>query len=241
MKNKSISHNKPISFHNHPNVKDLSGKRFGRIAVIKRAGSKKRPCGPLALWLCRCDCGQSKIISGSRLQLGTRSCGCLRREVTSQRFSTHGKSKTLTYKTWSAMIDRCCNPNASIFKYYGAIGIMVCDRWRKFEAFLQDIGERPSLSHSIDRFPNGKGNYEPGNCRWATRKDQSRNQRTNHFLTFNGKTQCLTDWALEMGMQRRTLGKRLDYGMSVEEALTRPIDIRRRRKAQKQPELDITP
>lgn len=119
------------------------------------------------------------------------------------------------------MIQRCNNSNYSQFKDYGGRGIEVCDRWKNsFKAFLDDMGE-PGIGMSLDRIDNS-GNYEPGNCRWATRKQQRRNSRSNRYLTWNGKTQCLTDWAAECGVSKNCLIWRLKSGWSLELTLTTP-------------------
>lgn len=167
-----------------PRLIDLSGKRFGRLQVIRRAGTHE--CG-LPTWLCRCDCGSEKEILGQNLRLGeSNSCGCLQRELmgerSSARFAEHGEStatkKTPEYVSWSAMLSRCNNPNATGYERYGGVGITVCQRWREsYQHFLADMGRRPSKQHSLDRFPNNAGNYEPDNCRWATKSEQSSNQR----------------------------------------------------------------
>jgi hypothetical protein len=131
------------------------------------------------------------------------------------------------------MIDRCRNPNSPEYGLYGGRGISVCERWYSFEKFLEDMGERPTNT-SIDRFPDKNGNYEKSNCRWATTKQQNRNKRNNHLISFNGETHCLTDWAKILGVSLTTLSGRLATGWSVEKALTtrvgryvrhpRPID-----------------
>ena len=137
----------------------------------------------------------------------------------------HGHSKhgheSLTYKTWSAVIQRCTNPNASHYEYYGGRGITVCERWKIFINFLEDMGERPAGS-TIDRI-NTNGNYEPSNCRWATKSQQERNMRNSRLLTAFGKTMALADWADTIGMNRTSLHARLRRGFSVERALTQKV------------------
>jgi hypothetical protein len=122
------------------------------------------------------------------------------------------------YIIWAALKQRCINPKDKKFKSYGAKGISVCKRWRdSFHAFIADMGDRPSKEHSIDRFPNNDGNYEPGNCRWATRKEQARNKRNNVLVDYQGKRQCLMAWSDETGIHHATLTARLKRGLKGEQ------------------------
>lgn len=120
------------------------------------------------------------------------------------------------------MVDRCENPQNKAFSHYGGRGIAVCARWRSFKDFLTDAGSRPSPKHSIDRIDNDRG-YEPGNVRWATQKEQTRNTRANKLLTFNGETLCMSEWAERTGIGSPTIRTRLVLGWSVADALTRPV------------------
>lgn len=165
----------------HPSTRviDLSGRRFGRLIVVRRDGASK---AGKALWLCRCDCGGEKTtLSASLLRGRTTSCGCLQVAEVRARLTIHGqaskRSRTVLYKTWAGMKRRCTNPNATGYENYGGRGIRVCDEWmHSFEAFAEHLGERPGPGYSIDRI-NNDGNYEPGNVRWATRAEQNRNKR----------------------------------------------------------------
>jgi hypothetical protein len=155
----------------------MIGRRFGRVVVLSGPMLRKDN----AVWRTRCDCGAEFDAYGSNLRRGkTKSCGCLQKELLSDR-RTHGdsiKGRWATeYRIYAGMLQRCENTNTLAFKWYGARGIKVCDRWREsYENFLEDMGRRPTLAHSIDRI-NNDGNYEPGNCRWATIKQQAQNRR----------------------------------------------------------------
>lgn len=158
---------------------DITGQRFARLTAIERGPNT----GENVQWWCQCDCGNRTLVRASYLRTGhTRSCGCLRREAGERQGPdniVHGhranSSRSPTYHTWLNMIARCDNPSAISYRYYGARGITVCERWRNFENFLADMGERPP-GKTIDRKDNDKG-YEPGNCRWATPAEQVANRR----------------------------------------------------------------
>ena len=150
-------------------LKCLSGERFGRLLVDTHVG--KTQTGD-SLWRCLCNCGQLAIARRSTLVNGfTKSCGCLRREVARASLTTHGKTGTFEHRVWKGMRKRCLNPNSIVWPYYGGRGISICAHWSSFENFLTDMGASPSKHHSIDRI-NNDGNYEPSNCRWATKKER---------------------------------------------------------------------
>lgn len=138
------------------------------------------------------------------------------------------RNRSLTYRTWDIMIQRCTNPKCTTYHKYGGRGITVCDRWRSFANFLADMGERPTKTHTIDRFPNQSGNYEPGNCRWATKQQQSRNLKSNKMLTHEGETLCLAEWCARKGLGHVTIIWRLGKGWSVAEALDTPAGSKRK-------------
>jgi hypothetical protein len=157
-------------------LSDYTGQRFGRLTVVRMVGRVNR----VAQWECLCDCGNITVATSGNLKAKTRSCGCLRKEVTSQSWTRHGHAKVLEgrtpeYQSWTSMLARVRATTGRRFQDYGSRGITVCDRWLSFENFLADMGPRPDGT-SIDRIDND-GNYEPGNCRWATDSQQVSNRR----------------------------------------------------------------
>jgi hypothetical protein len=159
---------------------NISGQRYGRL--VARSDTGKRDRSGCAIWLCDCDCGAMFEAAGKELRRGhTTSCGCGRKaraakgiRVTHEQ--TRGGSPTPEYRSWRSMITRCSNPRYHAWHRYGGRGIEVCQRWRaSFLHFVADMGRRPPGT-SLDRFPDPDGNYEPGNCRWATRAQQRQNR-----------------------------------------------------------------
>lgn len=155
---------------------------------------------------------------------GALICNSRQRYDQSVSRTTHNMSRSPVYALWHTMINRCHHPGTNGFDYYGARGIVVCPRWRQsFAAFYADMGARPSPNHSIDRLDNDRG-YEPGNCVWATSHQQARNRRTTRMITAFGKTQCLSDWAVEFGLKVITLHRRLKNGVPFEDAVSIPLN-----------------
>lgn len=147
------------------------------------------------------------------------------------RRKTHGHAANYrpspTYGCWSGMISRCSDAASCSYSQYGGRGITVCERWKKFENFLADMGEKPG-GKSLDRFPGNNGNYELSNCRWATRLEQQNNMRSNRLITHNGETHTVAEWARIKGMRYTTLLGRFQHGWGIQEALNRDIATSRR-------------
>ena len=206
-------------------MNDLSGQRFGRLVVLERTGSKNnRP-----LWLCKCDCGNEKIVSTSGLKSGdTKSCGCLKQEKTienNKNKTTHGKSKTKLYNVWFDIKRRCYNPKRENYKDYGGRGIKVCDEWKnnfeKFYNWANENGYKEGLS--IDRI-DVNGDYEPKNCRWVDNYAQANNKTNNFLITYNGETHTATEWSNIVGIRADTILHRIKkHGWSIEKALTTKV------------------
>lgn len=181
---------------------DLAGQKFNRLLVLKSFNKGKRK-----YYLCKCACGNEIEVRSDRLKNGhTKSCGCLYKETRAEAPKTHGKSNTKIYGVWKSMCLRCSNPLDHAYKYYGGRGITICEEWKNdFQAFYDWAmanGYQEGLT--IDRI-NVNGNYEPSNCRWATRKEQGNNTRRTIHITINGVTKNITDWANEIGVSVQTI------------------------------------
>ena len=207
-------------------IKDLTGQKFGRLTVVKQNGHK----GKKVAWLCRCDCGNYTTVTGSELKTGgTKSCGCINKERMhgNKIRLTHGGTKTRLYGIWNSMKQRTENPKTISYEYYGGRGITVCDEWRdSFEAFrdwAQESGYRDDLT--IDRI-NVDGNYDPGNCRWATRKEQMHNTRRCHYITVDGVTKDLTQWAQTIGLSTGAIGWAIQSGKDPAEYIKEKMQER---------------
>jgi len=196
---------------------ELAGRKFSRLTVVERVCSTHEG---RVQWRCVCECGASSIATGKNLQSGnTKSCGCLQREARSKATQAnvkHGMCGTPTYRTWASMLERCNSPKARGYENYGGRGIHVCERWKEFDAFRTDMGDRP-CGRTLDRI-DVNGNYEPGNCRWATAKQQSRNTRVNRYV--NGVT--LAELSESTGIGYTTLRARLEKRPG-EDPTARPV------------------
>lgn len=215
---------------------DLTGKRFGRLTAYSYAHVQLSSGRRMAAWLCICDCGNKKIIQGHHLRGGkSLSCGCYAADATAERNKTHGLSKAPRYLVWKAMINRCYLPTCEEYKHYGARGIQVCDRWRfgedgkhPFICYLEDTGEPPSPDHTIDRADND-GNYEPGNCRWATPAQQKANRRISIHAVIGGVKVPLNKYAERVGLNYEGLRIQVrKRGLTVLEAARRLRDYHAR-------------
>lgn len=204
-------------------VENLSNQRFGMLVVQ----DSHETINGKTYWLCLCDCGNLKMCRADALKGKISvSCGCYNKTKAIK----HGHHRSPTYKSWSSMKERCLKPSHVSYSRYGGRGVTVCDRWiDSFENFLKDMGERPP-GLTLDRIdPNG--NYEPSNCRWATYYEQSVNRRNSRFISFQGKTLTLSQWASELGMSQGCLSQRINKRKwSVEKALTTPKEARKPRK-----------
>jgi hypothetical protein len=192
---------------------------YGRWTVIgdlvpKRYKTDDAHHGTKQYVRCRCVCGVERDVQLGALEGGqSLSCGCLRAELRLK----HGRTHTVEHSTWLSMRGRCLNPKSRDWPDYGGRGIRVCARWNNFSNFLADMGPRPSHEYSIDRI-NNDGDYEPGNCRWATDIEQANNKRSKRLITCNGETLTLTAWAKRLGINKSSLHFRL-VRMPVNEAL----------------------
>lgn len=193
---------------------DLQGQKRGRLTVLSRDDNRNVSGG--VRWRCRCECGTEVTVTGSLLANGqTRSCGCLRVE----RMTRHGMHKSSEYQAWYDMRRRCQDPAHSSYYLYGARGISVHPSLHDFPHFLEVVGRKPSRSHSLDRKDNSL-NYEPGNLRWATPREQANNRRSCRYLTLHGRTQSIATWSRELNLSRVTITNRLNRGLNDQSALS---------------------
>ena len=210
-------------------VKSKIGERYGSLIVI---GISKIPNDCQTYVKCRCDCGNFVDILPNHLfkeNKGRKSCGCLKSKnkmlqsskSTSAGNFKDGRAMHPLYGTWLQMLNRCENPNQKHYDRYGGRGIKVCEEWHDFWKFVEwsdSVGGKPD-GYTIDRI-NNDGNYEPSNCRWANWETQTSNKSSNRFIEFNGKTQTIHQWSVELGIHHQTLTTRINRGWSIERALT---------------------
>lgn len=196
---------------------DWTGTKFGRLTVLHRDSSVNDK------WFCKCDCGIVKSVTMCHLKTGRIvSCGC-------KKASINGKSRDKVYHAYYSMLSRCYREKDISFPNYGAKGVSVCDRWRdSFSNFYEDVGNPPTKDHSLDRFPDTKGNYEPSNFRWATDAEQQGNRSINKMLTYNNETLCAYQMAQKYGViTGGVFSKRIRDGWEIERALKTPKRIKK--------------
>lgn len=198
---------------------DRSGDTYGLITVI----SFSHKLNKKLYYNCKCNCGKELKINIEYLRSGnTKSCGCLTLKISNRK--SHGRSHTTEYQSWLSIKQRCYNKNnTKDYKDYGGRGITMCDEWRNsFSQFYEDMGDKPSSKHSLDRI-DVNGNYSKENCRWATPIEQANNMRTNINLTWNGKTQTVAQWARELGWKKGTFEQRVNAKWSLEDIFNKPV------------------
>jgi hypothetical protein len=202
---------------------DLTDYRFGLWTVIGPDQRKRLR----TIWFCRCQCGTERWVGAGDLTSGqSTNCGCVRRKKVAARNYKHGQGHTRLHARWMGMIARCESPKHKAYPRYGGRGIRVCQRWRdSFAAFLADMGPPPGPNYQLDRIDND-GDYKPGNVRWALNKPNSRNRPSAIFITFQGVTLPLNEWAERMGLPPKTVYSRIkNLGWTVEKALTTPVTV----------------
>lgn len=199
-------------------INDLTGQRFGRLTVIKLEGIRNK----YAQWLCQCDCGNTKIAATNVLRNGgTSSCGCYKQQMLRERPKTHGLAGTRLYKTWTGIKYRCYNSKATGYHNYGGRGISVCKEWYDdFTMFLKwamENGYKDTLT--LERIDND-GNYEPSNCKWATKSEQASNRRTSRIYVIDGVRKSIFNWCDYYKIDFSAVRWRLDKGVPIKQALT---------------------
>jgi hypothetical protein len=197
------------------NFKDITGQHFGTLTVLWRVGSKNHN----TLWLCQCECGKFVEVQRNYLISGhTKSCGCYYRETRHTISRTHGMRGTKIYNVWRIMKQRCCDPNNNSYKYHGARGIRVCEKWQTFAGFYEDMGNGYASGLTIDRI-NNNGDYCKDNCKWSTVEEQNNNKRNNHYINFHGKTMTVAQAAKIYNIGYWVLYGRIRRGWRIEDAL----------------------
>ena len=203
----AIAHCKPTG----PKFVDITGNRYSKLTVVSYAGMRGRQL----LWNCVCDCGGECIKYGTQLKYrANQDCGC--------EYNLAGEYKAKyakEYSHWRSMRNRCLNINSDGYEYYGGAGVKICERWKSFPAFMEDMGPQPTPSHTLDRYPNQTGDYEPNNCRWATPKEQCNNRRNNTLVTIDETTRTMQEWCDIYGVSKNIVCKRLKRGWDAKDAV----------------------
>lgn len=195
---------------------DISGEVFGRLTAHRVVRRNKHN---QLIWSCTCECGNETEALGFLLRRGeTQSCGCLKRETIAKVNYRHGRTRTKIYAIWHSMMQRCYDNNSHAYQRYGGRGIEVCDKWKSFDGFYADMGEKPD-GMSLERI-NNDGNYSPDNVVWASDKAQANNRRSNVVLEYQGRKQTMQQWADESGVKIGTIWARLHRGWTVERAIS---------------------
>lgn len=195
---------------------DITNIKFNKLTALRfdhKGGHQRR-----ARWLFKCDCGNEKVLDKGKVTGGyTKSCGCLMvkeqkrfvRDATTHGLSGGRKKRRPEYNIWRGIKRRCLKCSDVAYKNYGGRGIKICDRWKdSFKNFWEDMGERPTKKHSIDRI-NNDGDYEPSNCRWATSIEQGRNKRKLRLITIDNTTRCITEWVDHLGLDQQQVNRDL--------------------------------
>lgn len=204
------------------NLIRMEGRRFGALTVLRREGRYRG----YASWRCFCDCGIEVVVPGERLRTSRRkACNVAGHFWRPHR--THGESRSAEYTSWHDMRNRCSDGKKHNFMHYGGRGIAICERWKKFENFLTDMGRKPSPKHTLERRDNNR-NYEPSNCRWATRAEQSRNYRHSVYVTYKGVRGLLLELCEYFGLSYSVVSSRLRLGWSLEKAMATPTRSKKR-------------
>lgn len=219
-------------------VNEILGMVFGRLTVLRHTRIKYTGASKARRYMYECSCSCGNMTEVSRLALitgNTTSCSCYLLERRMASLTKHMESDTKSndykgsreYKTWQNIKSRCFLPNNPAYKNYGGRGIVMDPEWRSsYAAFLSHVGRSPSNTHTLDRIDNDKG-YFPGNVRWATRKEQCNNCRSNRILDFNGEKMTVSQWADLVGLPQKTIRSRLKYGWTIEQALRTPVGGKR--------------
>lgn len=207
-----LKHNNPARFH------DLTGQKFGRLTVIEFVGKNQHN---KAIHKCICDCGNITYVTTNQLVIGrTKSCGCLKIAINKEIHKTNGLSYTRIRSKWDGMMRRCYNPKIAGYQNYGGRGIKVCEEWHNLENFAKwsyENGFTEDCDLTIERIDND-GNYEPNNCRWATKEEQANNKRNNRFIEYNSERKTLAQWSKQYSIDRSKVSYRLNHGWNFEEA-----------------------
>jgi hypothetical protein len=198
-------------------IKKMIGQQVNYLTIVEDIG---RTSNGTIIYRCICKCGNETKANSNSLRTGNiKSCGCYAIENAKKLFTTHGMRKTRIYSIWCNMISRCCNENSPSYKRYGSRGITVCEEWiASFEKFYEDMSDGYRDDLSLEREDNN-GNYNKNNCKWATKKEQARNRRSNVLVTINGRTMCVEEWSEISGINSQLIRGRLTNGWSGDKAV----------------------